>query len=558
MKKNVILLVFGLLTTLATNAQTIYDGANLSAKDLNGTARFVGMGGAMGALGGDISTINTNPAGIGIYRSSEANVSFGLSTYATESAYQGNQMKCKATFGDLDNLGFVLSTQYSTQKILRYINFGFNYQRVKSFNRDMQMKGNLGDFSQTFYMANQANGITDWKDSYTNSEIGWLSALGYSGFLITDLINQSDLNQLIASNPNFDNYVPYKVNGVQVKDVNGQLMYVTPGDYVGMYSGADATFRSQERGGIDALDFNVSLNLSDRFYLGMTVSTYTVDYSKYAIYGEDYRNDEWYKLQTWSKIEGAGFDVKLGAIFRPVETSPLRIGLAVHTPAFYSLNYKTSAVLDADVWNYLAIENEGKVPADAIGQYTIDTYDKVGDDMTRKFHLETPWTFNLSLGYTVGSSLALGAEYEYKDYSAMLFDDGSNFYNGYQFENETTDMLKGTSTIRLGAEYKVIPQMALRLGYNYSSSIFEENAYKNLPINSIQTDTDFTNTESLSNYTLGIGYRGSMFYADLAYKLTAFKAKFYPLDTFDGESLVQATKLNNTRNQLLLTLGVRF
>ena len=527
MKKNIVLLMFGLLTTLAINAQTIYDGVNLSAKDLNGTARFVGMGGAMGALGGDISTINTNPAGIGIYRSSEVNATFGFSSYATGSDYQGNQLKSKATFGDLDNLGFVLSTQYSTQKILRYINFGFNYQRVKSFNRNMQMKGNLGDFSQTFYMANQAYGITDWNNSYTNSEIGWL-------------------------------YVPYKVNGVQVKDVNGQLMYVTPGDYVGMYSGADVVFKSQERGGIDALDFNVSLNLSDRFYLGMTVSAYTVDYSKYSIYGEDYRNDEWYKLQTWSKIEGAGFDIKLGAIFRPVETLPLRIGLAVHTPTFYDLSYKTSAVLDADVWNYLAIENEGKVPADAIGQYTIDTYDKVGDDMTRKFHLETPWTYNLSLGYTVGSSLALGAEYEYKDYSTMLFDDGSNFYDGYQFENETTNMLKGTSTIRLGAEYKVIPQMALRLGYNYCSTIFEDNAYKNLPINSIQTDTDFTNTESLSNYTLGIGYRGSMFYADLAYKLTAFKAKFYPFDTFDGESLVQATKLNNTRNQVLLTLGVRF
>ena len=115
MKKNIVLLMFGLLTTLAINAQTIYDGVNLSAKDLNGTARFVGMGGAMGALGGDISTINTNPAGIGIYRSSEANATFGFSSYATGSDYQGNQLKSKATFGDLDNLGFVLSTQYSTQ-----------------------------------------------------------------------------------------------------------------------------------------------------------------------------------------------------------------------------------------------------------------------------------------------------------------------------------------------------------------------------------------------------------------------------------------------------------
>ena len=98
----------------------------------------------------------------------------------------------------------------------------------------------------------------------------------------------------------------------------------------------------------------------------------------------------------------------------------------------------------------------------------------------------------------------------------------------------------------------------MRLGYNYRSSIFDDNAYKNLPINSIQTDTDFSNTEALSNYTLGIGYRGSSFYADLAYKYTTYNAKFYPFDMFDGERLVQATKLNNTRSQVLLTLGMRF
>ena len=59
-------------------AQTIYDGAKLTGKDLNGTARFVGMGGAMGALGGDISTMGTNPAGIGLYRSSDVMTSFGF------------------------------------------------------------------------------------------------------------------------------------------------------------------------------------------------------------------------------------------------------------------------------------------------------------------------------------------------------------------------------------------------------------------------------------------------------------------------------------------------
>ena len=335
-------------------------------------------------------------------------------------------------------------------------------------------------------------------------------------------------------------------------------MYRTPGEYVGMYTGADAKFRSEERGGIDRFDFNVAFNFNDRIYFGLTVGAYALDYSKYCIYDENYGGGEGYNLQTWSKINGAGFDVKLGAIVRPFEYSPLRIGFSIHTPIFYSLDYKTNARLESDVWNDLNVKNEVGTPSNEIGHYDEDTYDILNGDMVSKFQLRTPWTYNLSLGYTVGNNLALGAEYEYKDYSSIQFRDDAGYADSFDYENSTTDMLKGVSTIRLGAEYKVIPQFALRAGYNYQSSIFKDDAFKDLPLNSIQTDTDFANSESLSNYTLGIGYRGSMFYADLAYKYTTYDAKFYPFDTFDGTTLAQATKVTNTRSQVLLTLGVRF
>ena len=86
MKKIITLATLGLLVAAAPiSAQTVYDAAKITGKDLNGTARFVGMGGAMGALGGDISTIGTNPAGIGIYRSNDIMTSFGFSSYGTES-----------------------------------------------------------------------------------------------------------------------------------------------------------------------------------------------------------------------------------------------------------------------------------------------------------------------------------------------------------------------------------------------------------------------------------------------------------------------------------------
>ncbi len=566
MKKIMILATLGLLAAAAPmSAQTVYDAAKIADKDLNGTARFVGMGGAMGALGGDISTIGTNPAGIGIYRSNDAMVSFGLSAYGTESNYMGYKMNSDKTRASFDNVGFVLSSKIGNATALRYVNFGFNYHKAKSFYKNMSMSGNLGDYTQTDYMAAQAGGIKNWSgDIYTDPEVGWLSALGYDGYLITDLIAHNGQGGIPSG------FVPYMVNGVQVKNLEGTPVYSTPGEYGGMFWGGDGDFRSEERGGIDQYDFNISFNISDRVYLGMTIGAYAVDYSKYTFYDENYIDDagnaigQGYNLQSWNKIHGSGFDVKLGVIVRPFEYSPLRVGFAVHTPTYYNLDYKTNARLESDVLNDLDITNESGVESGVIGQYDIDTYDILKGDMIRQFRLQTPWTYNVSVGYTVGTDLALGAEYEYQDYSSMKFKDQDGYSDTFGYENSTTPMMKGVSTIRLGAEYKVIPQFALRAGYNYTSAIFNSDAYKDLPYYSIQTDTDFANTKSLSNYTLGIGYRGSMFYADLAYKFSSYKEDFHPFINpyMDGELLVigspEVTKVKNTRSQVLLTLGMRF
>ena len=299
-------------------------------------------------------------------------------------------------------------------------------------------------------------------------------------------------------------------------------------------------FRSEERGGIDAYDFNVSFNFNDRVYLGLTVGAYDVDYSKYSSYDESYGEETGYLLESWNKISGSGFDFKMGAIVSPFESSPFRIGASVHSPTFYKLTLTTSARLISDM--YL----DGKLK-----RTDIDTYNLVGD-MNREYSLRTPWIYNLSLGYTVGNSFAIGAEYEYEDYSTMRFNypEGDAMF----FENNQTDMLKGVHTFRVGAEYKVIPQFAFRLGYNHSTTAFKGEAYKQLPENSISTDTDFANAQALNNYTLGIGYRGNMFYADLAYKFSSYKEDFYAFD----DLYLNKTEVTNTRSQVLFTVGMRF
>ena len=536
--KKIMITVATALFVSGINAQSIYDATKIASKDLNGTARFVGMGGAMSALGGDISTMGTNPAGIGIYRSNDAMTSFSFSAFGSESKYKGYDntynSKLDKNHWSYDNIGFVISSKIGNQTPLRYVNFGFNYHKSKSFYKNMGMEGllntdpNGGIVTQTYQMANLTNGVKDSKyldgrEAFRDPDLGWMSVLGWQGYLIQE--DKSD-----PQNPY--RYMP----------VTTDIPY--------------SLFRSEERGGIDAYDFNVSFNFNDRVYLGLTVGAYDVDYSKYSSYDESYGEETGYLLESWNKISGSGFDFKMGAIIRPFEDSPFRIGLAVHTPTFYRLTYTTSAYLESNIW----MHNNDTGKDELLNSY-FDTYKELNNkDMNREFRLKTPWKYNVSLGYTVGQNLAIGAEYEYEDYSSVKF----RYPEGDKMEFETNAakmVMKGVNTFRIGAEYKVIPQFAFRLGYNYSSSIFKNGAIKYLPYNSVNTDTDFANSKSLSNYTLGIGYRGTMIYADLAYKFSSYKEDFYPFyNEFNDRGIVtpNVTKITNTRSQVLFTLGMRF
>ena len=106
----------------ALNLDT-YAGAQLATEDLNGTARYVGMGGAMDALGADISTIGSNPAGIGIFRKNVVSTSFGLNVQEDGKNFD----KGTKTNASFDQLGLVLSTRMGATS---YVNFGFNYHKI--------------------------------------------------------------------------------------------------------------------------------------------------------------------------------------------------------------------------------------------------------------------------------------------------------------------------------------------------------------------------------------------------------------------------------------------
>ena len=525
------------------HAQETYENTKLIDNDLNGTARYVGMGGAMEALGADISVINSNPAGIGLFRRSSGSVSFGLVSQDGASSFKyGN--KTNASF---DQAGFVYSLRDGRRT---FINFGFNYHKSKNFDYILNAASGLNGASQhkLSYMKALAN-----ENNLDKTSSGWRGKFAYTS---------------------------------QLDNLYYNTLMMTSSDGFFYNDASRYEFGRAETGYIGEYDFNTSANVNDRVYLGVTIGIHDVHYTGHSLYNEALVN---LNNQTAGditvnderRITGTGYNASFGIIFRPVDASPFRIGLSVTTPTWYDL--KTS--------NYTYLINNTK--ADGGGKLQGD-YPNYTTGESYEFKLFTPWKFGVSLGHTVGNYLALGASYEYADYSRLdtRVNDGYDVdYWGDVYEHSSSDepmnrhtreTLKAVSTLKIGAEAKVMPNLAVRAGYNYVSPMFKKEGYKDGNIDSYGSNyssaTDYTNWEATNRYTVGVGYTLGKMSFDLAYQYAQTNGKFHPfadsyLDyTYPGqdsngndvtmtESLdnyANAVKVSNKRNQLLLTLTYRF
>ena len=151
MKRFIISMALTITASTVAFAQDSYDAARYATSDLNGTARYVGMGGALSALGGDISVMGTNPAGTAMFRKSDATFTFsGVFGDKGTLGHDGSR-------ASIDNVGIVVSMPYDVGK-LRNVNFGINYVKNKNFlsNVNTPVENLDGIFSQTFQAANLA------------------------------------------------------------------------------------------------------------------------------------------------------------------------------------------------------------------------------------------------------------------------------------------------------------------------------------------------------------------------------------------------------------------
>jgi len=129
-----IILALCVASPFAVMAQSALDAFQFSQPDLKGTARFMSMGGAFGALGGDMSVLDQNPAGIGVYRSSDASFTLNLDCQSSTAKSQGASVTDNQTKFLLNNIGYI-ATFKTDNAILPNVNIGFSYNKSASFNR---------------------------------------------------------------------------------------------------------------------------------------------------------------------------------------------------------------------------------------------------------------------------------------------------------------------------------------------------------------------------------------------------------------------------------------
>lgn len=528
MNRLLFLTLCGVVST-SLMAQTTYTNAELSStSDVIGTARYVGMGGALGALGADISSISSNPASIGLYRRFDVALTAGGLWQKNKQYKEDNTGR-----GTFDQFGIVGAWKTDAPKV-RYFNMAFNYQKKYNFfNAYYADNNHLGGLSQADMMADVANKFYN-EDNFDYT----LSGAMYNAWL-------------------YDN------------------------DEKGFYNsyGADKNlFSSYTTGSVQAFDINFSTNVLDRYFIGLTIGIDNVDYDRYTEYTEERtgidNSIQDYTVASDHSINGYGVNVKLGAIIRPVEDSPFRVGLTVETPTWYRLKsstlYGINSKYDVD-GNYL--DN---------GYY----YHPSADDNYLEYNLRTPWRARVSMGSTWERYLAWGLEYEYANYGKnhMSYPDNDYLYWEGFSSSSTPDRemnrmnkrtFRGQHTVKAGLETNLADNLAFRLGYNYITTPYRSNARLQQDVDSYAMDyvsnTSYANLSDVNIITCGLGYRYKKFYVDLAYKFRQQTADVYAFDDSftssqdfmtDNPGLAHATldpvNVNLSRHSLVCTLGFKF
>jgi hypothetical protein len=460
------LLLAGFFIT-GSHAQTASDALRYSLLEPGGTARTIGVGGAIGAMGADFATVGTNPAGLGAFRRSEAVFTPGLYNARVESTLLGAEQNVLRSEDrsnvHLNGIGIVFVTKPASKE-WRNFNIGVGLNRMANFRQDMSFVGTSpGSITNRFIEL--ADGLTP------NQLDAFEAGLAYNTGAI---YNPTQDNTIYSSD-----FAPFEpVQKSQIVRSSGSM-----NDFV----------------------FSMAGNYNDKLMIGTTISVPFLSYTENKTYREldpNSTNAFFNELQFNENLitSGTGINLKIGAIFIPVH--PVRLGLAVHTPTGFAMRESFSNRMTYD----FDIDGANNRLTDA------------SPDGSFRYRLRTPWRVVGSAGFLAGRRGFVSAEAEWIDYGKARY----RFHQATTFDeleyarllnDQIAANFRSVLAFRLGGELTLKEQFRLRAGYHVSSSPFEGD------------------TGRIEGITLGGGLRTENFFLDLAFRNTRYAESYLPFLT---------------------------
>jgi hypothetical protein len=462
---------------------------------LSGTARSVGSAGAYGSVGADLGCLEINPAGLGLYRSTDFSITPGLTVGNNVAGFNGGTTSSNSIKPYIGQAGMawtkLLKGGNDGGKMsfdshpLRSFTFALNFEQVSLFSR------------------RQSYGAYNSNYSLIDEYVGYANAI----------------NQPIT----FGSYPPEMVlagpsGGLNLFGFNS----ATHSYYSNFRAPVTQSGEIQTDGAINKIDFGFGANLADKLYIGISVGVPILDYSvnqQYTESGSDSSAFSDYNINSQLNITGIGFNSSLGLIYRPLPW--MRFGASYHLPTWYAMSEDYSTILTADSNIY---QNQAQAAYPNAIRYSLRTPMK--GDVGASFYYKT-------FGF-------ISFDYEFENFGASRFKyPNDSVGEGQQVNDSIKAYYKFGHTLKIGLEgsYKIL---RIRAGYSYVTSPYKKDE---------EITPGYTGSRNL--ITAGIGIRLKRFYADFAYVYAFTKDASIPL-------FVDAVNSSYASNTFLLTLGWKF
>jgi hypothetical protein len=489
-----------LLAASATYAQqdmnTAADAVRYSMDNITGTARFRAMSGAFGAVGGDPSALNVNPAGSALFNYNSGTAT--LTSYNTSNSanYYGTKIRQNANTFDLNQLGGVFVFNNSKEgAVMNKFTLGLNYENTNNFDNNITTVGVNPNTSMAKYFLRYANGIgteggipLGTLETAYYGDLNYIDQqayLGYQGYII------NPDNPDNTSNTSYHSNVPATGN-----------YYDENYDSTNGYSGKIA--------------LNFGAQLKQKLYVGMNLNVHFTDYRRTTSWYQDMNNPTGAGLQ-YAQFDnqrytyGGGFSFNLGAIYKITEQ--LRAGLAYESPTWQNLKDEITQRLISNVNGNTIINDKGI------------TF--VFDDYT----IQSPSKYTGSLAYVFGKSGLISVDYSLRDYSNTQYKSGRYA----ALNDELSSTMATAGDLRIGGEYR-IKQVSFRAGYHFQDSPYKNN----------------TTIGNLNSFSGGLGFNFGGQRLDLAYAWSQRKADVALLTP----GLTDAARVTSTYNNVTLSYTI--